>query len=161
MKSFNIAYKIFYAKCHTERSEVSRFSRVLRFVTCVQDISVWKPYPLFVEYKLLNTNEISKEPKPYSCGACHLYCSSIYLFLSSQQRDEHYRKVVNCRCVGCYACSSLGASTPSCQVAPREGGGLLQEGLRRINIGNNIAVDLHSEKREDVMSTVVETSRLL
>ena len=122
---------------------------------------MWKPYPLFVEYKLLNTNEISKEPKPYRGGACHLYSGSIYLFLSSQQRDEHYRKVAHCWRIGCDACSSLGASTTSCQVAPREGGGLLQEGLRRINIGNNIAVDLHSEKREDVMSTVVETSRLL
>ena len=29
-----------------------------------------------------------------------------------------------------------------------------------INIGNNIAVDPHTEKRVDVMSTVVETSRL-
>jgi hypothetical protein len=30
-----------------------------------------------------------------------------------------------------------------------------------IKKGNNIAVDPHPEKREDVMSTIVETSRLL
>jgi hypothetical protein len=32
---------------------------------------------------------------------------------------------------------------------------------KKIFFGNNIAVDPHSEKREVVMSTIVETSRLL